>query len=90
VRVTSSLHPLFGQLLSATGFKRRDGVLQLIVVLPDGSPGTIPARATNVLGDVPPAGPGTVLSIEGIQQLRELVTLLTPAKRSTFRPKTRK
>jgi len=62
----------------------------LIVVLPDGSPGTIQAGATDVLGEAPPAGPGTVLSTEGMQQLRELVILLTPAKRSTFRPKTRK
>jgi hypothetical protein len=78
VRVTSEVHPLFGRLLWASSFKRLGGVLHLVVTLPDGSPGTIRADATGVFGD----GGGlethgtageTVLTVEGIRQLRVLV-----------------
>ena len=48
--MTSSVHPLFGRLLLASGFKRHGGVLFLVVLLPDGSPGTIPVAATDILG----------------------------------------
>jgi hypothetical protein len=78
VRVTAEVHPLFGRLLWASGFKRLGGVLHLVVTLPDGSPGTIRADATGVFGD--DAGlrahgepGGTVLTVEGIRQLRVLV-----------------
>jgi hypothetical protein len=55
--VTATTHPLFGRLLPANWFKRRDGVLLLMVVLPDGSPGTIPAGATDILGGpIPESG----------------------------------
>ena len=76
VRVTSEVHPLFGRLLWASGFKRLGGVLHLVVTLPDGSPGTIPADATGVFGDGLQAlgePAGTVLTVEGIRQLRVLV-----------------
>jgi hypothetical protein len=76
VRVTAATHPLFGRLLWASGFKRLGGVLHLVVVLPDGSPGTIRADATGVFGEggQAPSEPGaTVLSVEGIRQLRVLV-----------------
>jgi hypothetical protein len=76
VRVTAATHPLFGRLLCASGFKRLGGVLHLVVVLPDGSPGTIRADATGVFGDEleAPSEPGaTVLSVEGVRQLRVLV-----------------
>lgn len=74
MRVTSSVHPLFGRVLDAGGFKRIDGVLFLVVELPDGSPGTVAAEATNVFGDggVDEAE-GTVLSVEGVRGLRALV-----------------
>ena len=42
VRVVAQTHPLFGRLLSAQSFKRWNGVLLLVVELPD-SPGTIRA-----------------------------------------------
>jgi hypothetical protein len=48
VRVTASTHPLFGQLLEASAFRRWRGVLLLVVGLLDGSPGTIRADATDV------------------------------------------
>jgi hypothetical protein len=36
--------------LVCSGFKRWNGVLLLVVELPDGSPGTVRADATNVFG----------------------------------------
>lgn len=90
VRVISTTHPLFGRLLQATGFKRWKGDVLLVVMLPDGSPGTIPASATNILGGDIAAGLTTVLSVEGVRQLRVLVHSLKPARRSPSRPKTRK
>jgi hypothetical protein len=73
VRVTAATHPLFGRLLDAASFKRLSGVLHLVVVLPDGSPGTIPAAATSVFGDgAVSAAPTTVLSAEGVRRLRIL------------------
>jgi hypothetical protein len=49
VRVIAETHPLFGRLLVARSFKRWNGVLLLVVDLPDGSPGTIRADATRIL-----------------------------------------
>ena len=90
VRVTSPVHPLFGRVLEATGFKRWDGALLLVVVLPDGSPGTIPAEATDVLGQ--PSAPAvvSVLSVEGVRQLRTLLDSLGPHRRSRTGAQTRK
>ena len=36
--------------MAARSFKRLNGELLLVIELPDGSPGTIPAGATDVLG----------------------------------------
>jgi hypothetical protein len=74
----------------ATGFKRWKGDMLLLVILPDGSPGTIPASATNILGGDIAAGLTMVLSVEGVRELRVLVDSLKPARRSPSRPKTRK
>jgi hypothetical protein len=84
------VHPLFGRLLPATSFKRHNGTLFLIVGLPDGSPGTIPVMATDVFGDELPSGVATVLTVEGIRELRALVGTLKPKRRSSPRPKKRK
>lgn len=73
VRVTAAMHPLFGELLVCSGFKRWNGVLLLVVELPDGSPGTVRADATNVFAAVPIAPTGLVLDGEGIQALHALV-----------------
>jgi hypothetical protein len=73
VRVTAETHPLFGQLLQARGFKRLGGLLHLVVMLRDGSPGTIRAEATNVFGESAPVVGTTVLSVEGIRHLRAVV-----------------
>ena len=76
VRVTSSTHPLFGELLAGSGFKRWNGVLLLVVALPDGSPGTIRADATDVFAAGPVEPTRMVLDGEGLQALRVLVAAL--------------
>jgi len=90
VRVTSPLHPLFGRVLAANGFKRRDGVLLLVVALPDGSPGTVPAEATDVLGPSAVEAITSVLSVEGVRRLRLLLGTLGPPGRSPKGTGTRK
>ena len=71
VRVTAAVHPLFGELLACSGFKRWNGVLLLVVELPDGSPGTVHADATDIFPAVPMTPTGLVLDGEA---LRALVT----------------
>jgi hypothetical protein len=44
--------------------------------LPDGSPGTIAADATDVLGSAEAGGPPVVLDAGGWRRLRELVVAL--------------
>jgi hypothetical protein len=76
VRVVAETHPLFGRLLRATAFRRLSGSLFLVVELPDGSPGTIRADATDVLGKPPVRGVATVLDGEGVRALHALVQRL--------------
>ena len=79
VRVTAEIHPLFGELLACSGFKRWNGVLLLVVELPDGSPGTVRADATNVFAATPmaPMAPaGLVLDGHGVQALQALVAVM--------------
>jgi hypothetical protein len=79
VRVTAAGHPLFGELLAASAFRRFSVVLHLVVVLPDGSPGTIRADATDVLAAAGPGPAGTVLDAAGVRALRVLVTAMADA-----------
>jgi hypothetical protein len=67
---------LFGRLVKAASFKRWNGVLHLVIELPDGSPGTIRADVTDVLGLVAAEGPAVVVDAEGLRRLRSLVTVL--------------
>ena len=90
VRVVAESHPLFGRLLAANGFKRLNGLLLLTVLLPDGSPGTIRADATDVLGVGAPSGPGVVLDAAGLRELHRLVAGLRGARRVRPRAGTRK
>ena len=84
----AATHPLFGRLLEAASFKRVSGVLYLVVGLPDGTPGTILAAATSVFGDTSVASDGaTVLTVEGIRQLRMLVEARSRQPRSGARRK---
>jgi hypothetical protein len=73
VRVTAATHPLFEQLLAARDFRRVDGVVFLVVGLPDGSPGTVRADATDVLGVDAAASVVTVLDVNGLRALNHLV-----------------
>src|SRR5438270_13231135 len=69
VRVTSLTHRLFGRLVQASGFKRWKGELLLVITLPDGCPGTVPAAATDILGTPGVRSPGgsTSLSVGGVR-----------------------
>ncbi len=87
VRVTGPGHPLFGEVLAASGFRRFAGVLHLVVELPDGSPGTIRADATDVLAAAEPGPAGTVLDAGGVRALRALVTAMGDA--GSLRPRRR-
>ncbi|MGH3275282.1 MAG: hypothetical protein ACRDNZ_13295 [Streptosporangiaceae bacterium] len=71
--MTAVTHPLRGSTLEAASFIHRSGVLHLVVKLPDSSPATIPASATDVLGEVPVTGAAVVLDAAGLRGLRALV-----------------
>ena len=74
--MTAETHPLFGEVLEAVGFKRIEEVLFLVVVLPDGSPGTIRGDATDVFGEPETGGVATVLTVEGMRRVRWLTETL--------------
>ena len=73
--MTQRAHPLCGRALDARGFRRVNGELMLVVLLPDGSGGMIPAAATDLLAEELPAerGRATVLTAEGVRRLRVLL-----------------
>jgi hypothetical protein len=65
---------LCGERLRALSFRRRRGELRLVVVLPDGTPGIVPAEATDVFGAMEAAAAiVTTLSVEGVRRLRARV-----------------
>jgi hypothetical protein len=55
-------------------------MLHLVVQLPDGSPGTIPAAATNIWGDAAPVASAVVLDVDGLRTLRQRVEELRPTR----------
>ena len=71
--MTAVTHPLCGRTLDATSFIHRNGVLHLVVKLPDSSPGTIPVSATDIFGDRQAAGQAAVLDAAGLRRLHALV-----------------
>jgi hypothetical protein len=75
ITVIDEAHPLRGERLRALSFRRRQGVLRLVVVLPDGTPGMVAADATDVFGDAGTvvAGVATTLSVDGVRRLRSLL-----------------
>jgi hypothetical protein len=85
--VTAAIHPLFGRLLAARDFRRVDGVVLLVVELPDGSPGTIRVEATDLLGMDPGVAVVTVLDVEGLRALSGLVRTLQTRPRIPARPR---
>jgi hypothetical protein len=76
ISVTAVTHPLHGRTLHAVAFIHLRGVLHLVVRLPDSSPGTVPASATDVFGGQASAGPAVVLDADGLRRLRALVMAL--------------
>ena len=74
--MVADTHPLFGQLLQASGFTRLNGVLHLIVGLPDGSPGTILAAATDVFGQRDSGVARSIFDVEGLRALHGLVLVM--------------
>ena len=84
VRVVAETHPLFGCLLGAKSFKRWNGVLLLVVDLPDGSPGTIRADATDVLGDCGQVDAVSVLDATGLRELHRLAQRLLESRVAGF------
>jgi hypothetical protein len=74
----------------ALSFQRRNGVLMLVVTLPDGSRGTIAAAATGVFGESVVRAAPTVLSADGLRHLHGLVMALKGGAGKRARPKTRK
>jgi hypothetical protein len=79
IEVTDPTHPLIGERLKAVNFQRRNGLLRLVVVLPDGTPGMVPAAATGVFGALDsPVTVTTTLSVDGVRRLRAAVDRATP------------
>jgi hypothetical protein len=74
----------------ALSFQRRNGVLMLVVTLPDGSRGTIAAQATGVFGEQAARPAAVVLSAEGFRRLHGVVVALKGRAGKRSRPKTRK
>jgi hypothetical protein len=72
VTVTASGHPLCGARLAVEGRRRVHGLPCLIVVLPDGSTGTIEVAATSAGSDVGRSA-GALLSVDGVRRLRRLL-----------------
>lgn len=66
-------HPLFGERLGVEGWRRINGVVQLIVRLPDGSPATVELGHTSAGVPAEHEATATVLSVDGIRRLRALV-----------------
>ncbi len=80
--MVAAAHPLFGSLLPAEGFRRVNGTVFLVVRLSDGSPGTIRADATDVLGAFVDEPAGTVVDGEGLRTLHALVVRWLPVRGS--------
>jgi hypothetical protein len=84
VRVVAETHPLFGRLLAARSFKRWNGALLLVVELPDGSPGTIRADATDVFGIGGVEAAVSVLNAPGLRELHGLAQRLLESRVAGF------
>ena len=62
-------------------------MLLLVVVLPDGSPGTIRADATDVLGECEQADVMSVLTAAGLRELHRLAQRLFESRVAGFADK---
>src|SRR5215218_2970146 len=75
VTVTRSHHPLVGQALEVLGWQRRQGRLQLTLVLPDGSKSLVPAEWTDL---EPRAGLKQPQALGSVADLLHARTVLAP------------
>ena len=73
VHVTWADHKLDGTELPVHGWHRVQGQIQLLVTLPDGSRGCLPASATALFGAHEADRPAVMLTADGVRQLRHLV-----------------
>lgn len=73
VTVTAVHHPLFGDRLAVLGWKRVEGIVHLIVRLPDGIPGMVELTSTSAAGPIEEVTAGTVLSVDGVRRLQALL-----------------
>jgi hypothetical protein len=76
--------------LQASSFTRLNRVLHLIVGLPDGSPGTIRAAATDVFGQSDDDTARAVFDVEGLRALHGLVIVMQDRAVSPKRRRERK
>lgn len=74
MKVINPRHPLVGQSLKAERSHCWNGVVWLVVILPDGYPGRLPVGDTDLLGESAnlSSADGTVLSVDGVRQLRQI------------------
>jgi hypothetical protein len=77
-------------MLEATTFRCWQGVVWLVVTLPDGSSGTIAAKDTDVLGPRVDEPGVTILSADGLRHLRTLLEALGTKAQSGPRRQQRK
>ncbi len=83
MRLVAATHPLVGQVVRAHHVYRRKYRLWLVVTLPDGGGASVLVEDTDLLpGDEPPEpggeargreGGGTVLSVEGVRRLHQVL-----------------
>ena len=78
--VTAAHHPLCGERLAVEGRRKVGGAPCLIVRLPDGTPGTIEVEATSAGSAAGEAAAGSLLSAEGVRQLRRLLVPSAPGR----------
>jgi hypothetical protein len=80
VRITRPRHPLQNKLLQVLGGMRRHGVVELLLVLPDGSKSLVPAAWTDAKasGADGEGVAATLGSLTDLLQVCELVTGLSP------------
>src|SRR5690348_11114323 len=79
VRVTRRRHPFEGQTLAVLGGMHRHGVLELLVVLADGSKVLIPSDWTDAATAATPTEVGTLGSLRDLLRAVTVVAALLPA-----------
>ena len=90
VRVTWADHQLHGTELPVHGWHRIQGEIHLLVTLPDGSRGYLPAGRTALFEAQERDPPALILTGEGVRQLRQLVEAFRARSRRRQRSAGRK